>query len=126
MFQAYHITNKSPIEFWSFLSQILVGLGYPAPKVKLPFFLVYFVALLIQLFVIMMRPIRPITPTFTPMVVTLAAKHHYYNCDRASKDFGYAPAVPLDDAIQQTLKSFQYLKNKEEPQLKKKEEPKKE
>lgn len=110
--KAFNITNDEPVEFWSFMSRIIVGLGYAAPKYRIPYFLVYMIALIIQVFVAILRPVKTIRPTFTPMTVALAATHHYYSCDRAKAAFGYAPVVPLDSAIKVTVESFSDLRNK--------------
>ena len=110
--QAYHITNDEPIEFWTFMTRMIVGLGYPAPKYHIPFWLVYMIALILQVFVVLLRPIKTIRPTFTPMTVALAGTNHYYSCDRAKKDFAYKPLVPLDEAIRITINSFSELKKK--------------
>ena len=37
--QAFHITNDEPIPFWTFLSRILTGLNYEAPKYHIPYWL---------------------------------------------------------------------------------------
>jgi len=107
--KAYHITNDEPIFFWTFLSRLLVGLGYAAPKYYLPYKLVYILALILQAVCVVLRPLVDIRPTFTPMTCALAGTHHYYSCERAKKELGYVPLVSLDDAILQTLKSFQHL-----------------
>ena len=109
IFQAYNITNDEPIFFWEFLSRILVGFGYDAPKYHLPFMLIYFIAVLLQIICNIIRPIKDIKPTFTPMTVSLAGTHHYYSCERAKRDMGYKPIVPLNEAIKTTIGSFPYL-----------------
>lgn len=110
--KAYNITNDEPIEFWTFMSQMVVGLGYTAPRYRLPFWLIYMIALIIQMFVTILRPIKAIRPTFTPMAVALAGTHHFYSCERAKKDFGYKPPVLMNDAVRMTLESFSNLKKK--------------
>ena len=67
--------------------------------------------MIIQFFVMIMKPIKEIKPTFTPMTVSLAATHHYYNCDRAKKELGYKPIVTLEEGIVLTCESFSNLKN---------------
>ncbi|KAK2168786.1 hypothetical protein LSH36_14g06003 [Paralvinella palmiformis] len=109
--KAYHITNDEPIFFWDFLSKILTGLGYNAPKKNLPFWLVYIIAVILQVICFLLKPIKQIHPTFTPMTVSLAGTHHYYSCQRAIADMGYKPLVNLDDAIQKTVDSFPELRN---------------
>lgn len=108
--QAYHITNNEPICFWDFMSQVLVGLGYDAPRYHLPYALVYGIAMLLWLITSLLRPLVNIKPTFTPMRVALAGTHHYYSCSRAKHDMGYQPVVRLQDAIARTVASYPHLK----------------
>ncbi|XP_026135629.1 sterol-4-alpha-carboxylate 3-dehydrogenase, decarboxylating-like isoform X2 [Carassius auratus] len=107
--QAYHITNDEPVRFWDFMSQILEGLGYSAPRYHLPYTLVYGIALLLWLMTVLLRPLIQIKPTFTPMRVALAGTHHYYSCARAKKHMGYQPLVPLREAIVRTVESYPHL-----------------
>lgn len=108
--QAYHITNDEPVPFWDFMSQILVGLGYSAPRYHLPYMLVYGIALLLWLISFILRPLVHFKPTFTPMRVALAGTHHYYSCARAKRDMGYQPVVSLKQAIARTVESYPHLR----------------
>ncbi|TMS17050.1 Sterol-4-alpha-carboxylate 3-dehydrogenase, decarboxylating [Larimichthys crocea] len=106
----YHITNDEPIRFWDFMSEVLVGLGYAAPRYHLPYTLVYTLALLLWLLALILRPLMSFKPTFTPMRVALAGTHHYYSCDRAKQDLGYKPVVSLKEGIARTVQSYPHLK----------------
>uniref|UniRef100_W5NC96 Sterol-4-alpha-carboxylate 3-dehydrogenase, decarboxylating n=1 Tax=Lepisosteus oculatus TaxID=7918 RepID=W5NC96_LEPOC len=108
--QAYHITNDEPVRFWEFLSRLLVGLGYEAPRYHLPYRLVYGLALLLWLLAVLLRPLLTFRPTFTPMRVALAGTHHYYSCARAKQELGYRPLVSLEEAITQTVRSYPHLR----------------
>lgn len=110
MLQAYNITNDEPIYFWTFMTQILVGLGYAAPKFHLPYWLIYFIAVILSWLVALVRPVVTLRPTFTPMTVALAGTHHYYSCQRAKDDMQYQPQVPLHTAIAETVESFSHLR----------------
>lgn len=110
VFQPYHITNDEPIRFWDFMSQVLVGLGYPPPRYYLPYSLVYGLALLLWLLSVLLSPLISFKPTFTPMRVALAGTHHYYSCKRAKEDLGYTPVVSLKDAIARTVESYPHLR----------------
>ncbi|KAI4887900.1 hypothetical protein NFI96_012480 [Prochilodus magdalenae] len=108
--KAYHITNDEPIRFWDFMSQVLVGLGYDAPRYHLPYALVYGIALLLWLLTLLLSPLVTIKPTFTPMRVALAGTYHYYSCARAKQDMGYKPLVSLKEAIARTVASYPHLR----------------
>lgn len=70
----------------------------------------YYLALLLALLVMVMRPVIQLQPTFTPMRVALAGTFHYYSCERAKRLMGYRPLVSMDDAIERTVQSFRYLR----------------
>ncbi|XP_077387499.1 sterol-4-alpha-carboxylate 3-dehydrogenase, decarboxylating isoform X1 [Festucalex cinctus] len=106
----YHITNDEPVRFWDFMSEVLVGLGYAAPRYNLPYMLVYVLALLLWLLSLVLRPLMSFKPTFTPMRVALAGTHHYYSCERAKQDMGYKPLVGLKEAIERTVQSYPHLR----------------
>jgi len=111
LFQAYNITNDEPIYFWTFITQMLVGLGYAAPKFHLPYWLIYFIAVVLAWLVAVLRPVVTLRPTFTPMTVALAGTHHYYSCQRAKDEIQYQPKVPMQKAVAETVESFSHLKN---------------
>lgn len=107
----YHITNDEPVRFWDFMSEVLVGLGYAAPRYHLPYTLVYGLALLLWLLTLVLRPLVSLKPTFTPMRVALAGTHHYYSCERAKEDMGYKPVVNLKEGIARTVQSYPHLRH---------------
>uniref|UniRef100_A0A3P9H6J7 Sterol-4-alpha-carboxylate 3-dehydrogenase, decarboxylating n=1 Tax=Oryzias latipes TaxID=8090 RepID=A0A3P9H6J7_ORYLA len=109
--KAYHITNDEPIPFWDFMSEVLVGLGYAAPRFHLPYRLVYGLALLLWLLSVLLRPFVAFKPTFTPMRVALAGTFHYYSCQRAKEHLGYKPVVSLKEGIARTVQSYPHLKS---------------
>lgn len=86
------------------------GLGYDRPSSHLPYRLIYIIALIIQLFCVLLSPLVTINPTFSPMRVALAGTHHFYSCERAKADFGYRPIVEFNDAVKKTLEHFKFLK----------------
>uniref|UniRef100_A0A8C5QAJ7 Sterol-4-alpha-carboxylate 3-dehydrogenase, decarboxylating n=1 Tax=Leptobrachium leishanense TaxID=445787 RepID=A0A8C5QAJ7_9ANUR len=108
--KAYHITNDEPIPFWTFLSRILVGLNYDAPKYHIPYWLAYYLAFFVSFLVLIISPLVKIKPTFTPMRVALAGTYHYYSCERAKKDMGYKPVVRLDEAVERTVQGYSHLR----------------
>lgn len=108
--KAFHITNDEPIPFWTFLSRILTGLNYEAPKYHIPYWVAYYLAFLLSLLVMVVSPLIQIQPTFTPIRVALAGTFHYYSCEKAKKLIGYRPLVTMDEAVERTVKSFHHLR----------------
>lgn len=92
------------------MSEILVGLGYAAPRYHLPYMLVYGLALLLWLVALILRPLVSFKPTFTPMRVALAGTHHYYSCEGAKEDLAYRPLISLKEGIARTVLSYPHLR----------------
>ncbi|KAG8505945.1 Sterol-4-alpha-carboxylate 3-dehydrogenase, decarboxylating [Galemys pyrenaicus] len=111
--KAFHITNDEPIPFWTFLSRILVGLNYDAPKYHIPYWVAYYLAFLLSLLVSVLSPLVQLQLTFTPMRVALAGTFHYYSCEKAKRAMGYRPVVTMDDAVARTVQSFRHLRKAE-------------
>lgn len=91
--------------FWKFMAKMLTGLGYAAPKYHLNYYLIYFLAVIVHFFVLILSPFKTIRPTLSPMTVALAGTHHFYSCEKAKHDFHYRPSVKLDEGIKKTLAS---------------------
>ena len=93
------------------MRDMLVGLNYPAPRYNLPYWLVYYIAVLLRFLSKLLSPVVNIQPTFTPTTVSLAGTHHYYSCERAKTDLGYKPVISMRDGIKKTIAHFQHLAN---------------
>ncbi|GFN83796.1 sterol-4-alpha-carboxylate 3-dehydrogenase [Plakobranchus ocellatus] len=109
--KAYHITNDEPIFFWTFMTRLLAGLDYPAPRVHLPYWPLYFLAVILQFIAWILSPAVIFTPSLSPMKVALAGTDHFYNCERAKKELGYRPVYTLDQALKLTIEAYPHLKN---------------
>lgn len=109
--KCYNITNDSPVFFWTFVTSLLVGLGYKAPRHHIPHIIVWFFAVLLDILKYFLSPIYKLEVTFTPMRVALISGHHYYSCERAKREFNYQPLVSMNEAVERTLKSFAHLRN---------------
>jgi sterol-4alpha-carboxylate 3-dehydrogenase (decarboxylating) len=118
----YFITNDDTRPFWEFLGDILQGLGYGRPRIKLPFALIFFIACVFE-FVVM--PIfkalgRPIAASeFTRNRIKIAASNRQFDISRAKRDLGYLPKVSMEEALQRTVNSFQHLRASENGNSKK-------
>jgi sterol-4alpha-carboxylate 3-dehydrogenase (decarboxylating) len=112
--QAYFITNDDPQPFWGFVGNMLEGLGYPPkmrPHIKLPYILVYVIALLMQSVIIpLVKPFKAMTVEFTPSAVTLAACTRRISCRKAREHFDYVPKVSMEEAQRISYQAFPELR----------------
>lgn len=112
--QAYFITNDDPQPFWGFVGNMLEGLGYPPkmrPHIKLPYVLVYMIALLMQYIIIpLVKPFRALTVEFTPTTVTLGACTRLISCRKAREHLGYVPSVSMKEAQELSYQAFPELR----------------
>ncbi|KFK32519.1 hypothetical protein AALP_AA6G253500 [Arabis alpina] len=107
--QAYFITNMEPIKFWEFMSQLLEGLGYERPSIKVPAFVMMPIAHLVELTYKLMGPYGMTVPQLTPSRVRLLSCSRTFDSTKAKDRLGYAPVVPLQEGIRRTIDSFSHL-----------------
>lgn len=69
----------------------------PTPLCSLPFWLIYFIALLVQYVVAPLMHLfgRQLQSDFTPSRIKLSAANRTFSCAAAYRDFGYVPHVGL-------------------------------
>lgn len=109
----FFVTNGQPVPFWSFLGDVLGGLGYPRPRVKLPLLLLLFLA---AVFEYVVRPLlvallrRDVTSDFTLNRMRIASSNRTFSIAAARRDLGYVPTVTLEEGIAHTLAAYQHLR----------------
>eukprot|EP00775_Hariotina_reticulata_P012775 gene12775-12903_t len=110
--QTLFITNQEPIPFWTFTGDVLEGLGYTRPHIKLPFLLILLVAMLFE-YVIrpLVKPIKELSTDFTVFRVRVVTRQRAFSCEKAKRLLGFVPAVSLQQGIQRTVKHFEKLRN---------------
>ncbi|EOY30083.1 hypothetical protein QUC31_020442 [Theobroma cacao] len=113
--QAYFVTNMEPIKFWEFVSQILEGLGYQRPKIKIPAFAIMPIAYLVEWTYRLLGPYGMKVPQLTPSRVRLLSCSRSFDCSKAKDRLGYSPLVSLEDGIQKTIESYSYLRAENPP-----------
>lgn len=114
--QALFITNQEPIPFWTFTGDMLQGLGYARPHIKLPLLLILCIAMLFE-YVIrpLLKPIKELSTDFTVFRVRIVTRQRAFSCEKAKKLLGYVPGVPLQEGIQRTVAHFEHLRNADAP-----------
>jgi hypothetical protein len=56
--QAYFITNADPQPFWQFLGDFLEPLGYDRPSKRLPWQLIFLIAVIVEFIIRLLKPIK--------------------------------------------------------------------
>jgi len=107
--KAYFITNDEPIPFWDMPIFVYKSFGYPAPRIRVPFLLAYYLSLVVDLFVWLLSPFIALKPTFTSFRISIAGCHRTYNISRAKNDLGYRPRVSLLEGMRRSLDYFKQV-----------------
>jgi sterol-4alpha-carboxylate 3-dehydrogenase (decarboxylating) len=110
--QAFNITNDEPIPFWTFYKHVAEGMGYKAPTIHIPYSLALYLSMIVNFFLILLRPIVHVKTTFIPSRIALAGTYHYYDCSKAKKQLGYKPVLNLTEGIDDTLQYYKQLDQK--------------
>eukprot|EP01026_Neomeris_dumetosa_P004858 TRINITY_DN11319_c0_g1_i1.p1 TRINITY_DN11319_c0_g1~~TRINITY_DN11319_c0_g1_i1.p1 ORF type:complete len:358 (-),score=58.46 TRINITY_DN11319_c0_g1_i1:147-1220(-) len=110
--RAYFITNQEPRRFWEFSGDILEGLGYERPYIVLPVWLLYFVAVVLEIIIIPLLKLFGIQKEFslTTFRVLVVSSIRVFSNEAAKRDFGYVPKVDMNEALKRTLNSMQHLR----------------
>jgi sterol-4alpha-carboxylate 3-dehydrogenase (decarboxylating) len=88
---------------------ILKRLDLPTPTKRLPYWFVYGISVAVLfLYTWVLHPlgIMKKEPTFSPMRIALAGRHHYYSCKAAVRDLGYKPVVGMEEGVDLAVQDF--------------------
>lgn len=91
--EIFNITNDEPIAFWDFYGILATRMGYSAPTIHIPYQLAFFLSMIVNFFLVLLRPIKHIRTTFIPSRIALAGTHHFYDCSKAKRMLGYRPQI---------------------------------
>jgi len=102
----YFVNDGQPRAFWDFVDAVLVELGLPKTRGRVPFAVAYTVAAVAEGY----RAMRGVKPGhedgLTRYAVRYMCTHHYFDISAARTALGYAPAVDTDTGIRRTIAAF--------------------
>lgn len=101
--QAYFVTNGEPIGFWEFIDRVLEAIGQPRTKGRIPFGVAYPIAALAETVDTLKGGTLGAENGFTRFAVRYMCSDHYFSIEKAKRDFGYVPAVSIDEGIALTI-----------------------
>ena len=100
--QAYFVTNGEPVAFFEFVERCLVAIGYPPIDKRVPYWLAYAAAGVVEALHAAVRRGGTQEDGLSRFAVRYLATHHYYRIDKARRDLDWQPRVPLAQGISRT------------------------
>ena len=101
--QAYFVTNGEPMAFFDFIEKVVIELGYPPIKGKVPYWLAYAAAAIAEGIDTLKGGTLNAENGLTRFAVRYMVTHHYYSIEKAYQDFGWRPKVSLAEGIKLTV-----------------------
>jgi nucleoside-diphosphate-sugar epimerase len=95
--QAYNIGNDEPLTQGELLRAIAEEIGAPAPLVRVPYSALYSAAYLAERAVLLTHSRRK--PILTRLGVAIFGADNRHAIDKARRELGYSPAVPVREGI---------------------------
>ena len=102
--EAYFVTNAEPLGFWEFIDRVLVAIGQPPTKGRIPFAIAYPIAAIAEAIDNIKGGKVGAENGFTRFAVRYMCTDHYFRVDKARRDFGYTPQVTIDEGIALTIR----------------------
>ncbi|CAH2324040.1 short-chain dehydrogenase reductase family 42E member 1 isoform X1 [Pelobates cultripes] len=106
--QPYFISDGTPINNFEFFRPFVEGLGYKFPTIRLPLFLVYFIAFITEWIHFLISPIYNFQPLLTRTEVYKTGVTHYFSIEKAKRDLGYEPQGHNMHEVAEWFKSHGY------------------
>lgn len=100
--EAYFVTNGEPLAFYAFVETLLRGLGYTPPTGRVPYWLAYAGAAMLEAFGAATGRNHGEDRVSRFAVKYLVTGKHY-RIDKARRDLGWAPRVTLAEGIERTV-----------------------
>ncbi len=101
--EAYFITNGEPMEFWAFVKKVLAKMDLPPIRGTVPFEVAYAVAAVAEAIDTLKGGTLNAEDGMTRFAIRYMCTHHYFSIEKAKRDFGYRPAVSIDEGIDRTV-----------------------
>jgi 3beta-hydroxy-delta5-steroid dehydrogenase/steroid delta-isomerase len=111
--QAYFVTDGRPINYFDFFRPVVEGLGFRHPRVWVPGGLVHAAMTAWEWLHATLGVPRP---PLLSLEVRKIAVSHYNRIDRARRDFGWTPKVPMEEALARCLEHCRPLVAERRPQ----------
>jgi nucleoside-diphosphate-sugar epimerase len=95
--QAYFINEKDPVNLWSWVDEILALAGLPPLKKAISARAAYAIGAVCEATYKLLG--RTSEPPMTRFLALQLGGSHYYSIDRAHRDFGFVPAISVEEGM---------------------------
>ncbi len=104
--QAYFVTNGEPIAFFDFIEKLLLEMGYPPIKGKVPYWLAYSVAAIAEAIDTLKGGTLNAEDGLSRFSIRYMVTHHYFCIAKARRDLEWRPKVSLQEGIRLTVEEL--------------------
>lgn len=102
--EAYFISQGQPVKCWQWINEILVDAGLAPVKKKLSFSAAWTIGSIMEWGYRLMG--WQDEPRMTRFLAAQLAKNHYYEIEKAKRDFGYAPTISHEEGMKRLKESL--------------------
>lgn len=102
--QAYFVNEPEPVNCWDFINSLIRGAGLPEVRRAVPYRLAYAAGWLCEKAYGLLG--RKDDPPVTRFLATQLATSHWFRTDKAERDLGWRPRVPLKEGVRRMLDSL--------------------
>lgn len=102
--KAYFVSQGDPVKMWGWIDEVLAAHGLPPVKKALPTTVAYVLACVMEAVANTLSLVGVhLKPLLTRFLVSEMSTHHYFNIERAKRDFGYQPSCTIAEAMRKTF-----------------------
>lgn len=105
--RAYFVTNGEPMGFWEFVDRVLVALGQPKTKGRVPYAVAYAAAAVVEGARALRGGAGGPEDGMTRFAVRYMCTHHWFSIERARRELGYTPGVSTDEGLRRTIAALE-------------------
>ena len=102
--QAYFVTNGEPMAFFAFVDAVLVELGLPKTRGRIPFAVAYPVAAIKEAWDTLKGGSLGNEGNFSRFTIRYLCTDHWFSIAKAKRDLGYEPKVSVKEGIERTVR----------------------
>ena len=104
--QAYFVTNGEPMAFFDFIEKLIVEMGHPPIRGKVPYWVAYSAAAVAEGIDTLRGGTLNTENGMTRFSVRYMVTHHSFSIAKAARDLDWRPAVSLEEGIRRTAEQL--------------------